>query len=292
VLGGRTIAALAVGAVAIVALPQADLSAAGGSCAVDPAWGDADLALAAEAVDLINAHRGRLGLGALGVSASLKRAAEWKSAHMLSGRYLAHDDPAPLHRSWQQRLRDCGYGGSAMAENIASGQTTAAAAVRAWLDSPGHRKSIESPGFTTIGLAAVRVPGAPVYWTQTFGSDGPRRAPATSPGSATLGQHSTVPAAPARVVTRRALRLGARRARALRPRARRGASAIVASIRVRSRGAIRVRLRCNGRLRGTAVGTRRRAAVVRYAGPRAGSCRIALRTGKRPVRLALTAVTR
>lgn len=68
-------------------------------------------------------------------------------------------------RAWHQRIRRAGYtkpGG----ENIAVGYAAAAGVVRAWLDSPGHRRNIRNCGFTRIGIG-FNAKGD--YWVQDFG---------------------------------------------------------------------------------------------------------------------------
>ncbi|MFN2588753.1 MAG: Ig-like domain-containing protein [Actinomycetota bacterium] len=128
-----------------------------------PAW-------EAEVVALTNAHRASLGLGALQPSASLTDAAGWKAAHMARYGYMSHDDPAPpLARTWDQRIRDCGYASGA-GENIAYGYRSPEAVFQGWLDSAGHRRNIENPTYKVIGLgAAVAGSGTP-YWAQIFGT--------------------------------------------------------------------------------------------------------------------------
>ncbi len=123
-----------------------------------------------QVVTLVNAHRRSIGLRALKVAAPLRRAARWKSRHMARYRYFEHADPSG--RSPFARMRDCGYRARrTMGENIAAGQRTPRAVVRAWLDSPGHRQNIENPAFTQIGVGAAFKRGSDYgwYWTQDFG---------------------------------------------------------------------------------------------------------------------------
>jgi hypothetical protein len=124
---------------------------------------------AAEVLTLTNAHRASLGLGPLAPSASLTDAATWKAAHMAGYEYMSHDDPAPpIGRTWDQRIRDCGYSSGA-GENIAYGYRTPQAVFEGWLDSAGHRRNIENPSYKVIGVgAAVNGDGTP-YWAQVFG---------------------------------------------------------------------------------------------------------------------------
>lgn len=63
-----------------------------------------------------------------------------------------------------QRVTDAGYTWSAVAENIASGQTSIKAVVQDWKGSPGHCANMMSSKFTEIGAAEKNG-----YWVQAFG---------------------------------------------------------------------------------------------------------------------------
>lgn len=144
-------------------------AAAAGSCQRDPGWGEVKTTWAGEVLTLTNGHRASLGLGPLAPSASLTDAATWKAAHMAGYEYMSHDDPAPpIGRTWDQRIRDCGYSSGA-GENIAYGYRSPQAVFQGWLDSAGHRRNIENPSYKVIGVgAAVNADGTP-YWAQVFG---------------------------------------------------------------------------------------------------------------------------
>ncbi|MBM3678619.1 MAG: CAP domain-containing protein, partial [Actinobacteria bacterium] len=162
-LGARPAAVRAVlvlaTAVALSLLPAHPARAAGG-CTPSAEWGVSRAAFAAEVVKIANAYRASKGLGALAVSSSLTASATWKSLHMASGAYLAHDDPAPYARTAFARARDCGFTGTTLGENLAYGQTSAEEVVAAWIDSPDHRRNLESPEFTSIGAGAAEAGGS------------------------------------------------------------------------------------------------------------------------------------
>jgi uncharacterized protein YkwD len=118
----------------------------------------------------VNQHRRSIGLAAVRRSATLTRAARWKSRHMARFGYFEHADPSG--RSPFQRIADCGFRSRrALGENIAAGQRTPQAVFRAWLNSPGHRRNIEYAGFRFMGVGAVHRTGSVYnwYWTQDFG---------------------------------------------------------------------------------------------------------------------------
>lgn len=121
---------------------------------------------------LINQYRQQNGLGALALSSTLNRSAEWKSQHLGANAYFAHDD-VPINRTWVQRLRDCGYTYNAwLGENIAAGNSTAANTFEQWRTSPGHDANMLGSHYTAIGIGRVYVAGSPYvwYWTTDFGS--------------------------------------------------------------------------------------------------------------------------
>jgi uncharacterized protein YkwD len=152
---------------AFAALPSAALAI--GDCAPDAGWPAARPDLAAQVVDLINAHRAEMGLDALQVSPTLTAAATWKARHMAAYGYLAHDDPGqPVQRPASDRMAACGYPSATWGENIAMGYTTPQAVVDGWLASPGHRANIERPDYVATGVAMAGT--AQAYWAESFGS--------------------------------------------------------------------------------------------------------------------------
>lgn len=69
-----------------------------------------------------------------------------------------------------ERVTQSGFLWSAVGENIASGQTSAAQVVHAWLASPPHCANIMNPAFTATAVAFSTGPHAAsrVYWTEDF----------------------------------------------------------------------------------------------------------------------------
>jgi len=119
----------------------------------------------AAVVSLTNAERAKAGCGALRVDQRLVTAAKRHSADMAANNYFSHtsqngDSP------WD-RMAAAGYP-DAGAENIAKGYPTAAAVVKGWMNSPGHRANILNCGLRAIGVGMAPGPGGP-YWTQNFG---------------------------------------------------------------------------------------------------------------------------
>jgi hypothetical protein len=139
---------------------------------------------------LINEHRAANSVGPLKLSDTLNKAAAWKSEHMASLEYFAHDD-TPINRSWVQRIRDCGYSYNTwLGENLAAGNESAAATFQQWLNSPGHNANMLSTNFNAIGIGRAYDGDSPYrwYWSTDFGgySDGytPPSPPTPTPGPA------------------------------------------------------------------------------------------------------------
>ena len=73
-------------------------------------------------------------------------------------------------RGPNQRMRDAGFSQALTGENLFAGcgQSTAEDAVEAWLNSPGHRRAILTPEFTTTGIGVEWADSGLVYFTQKF----------------------------------------------------------------------------------------------------------------------------
>jgi uncharacterized protein YkwD len=138
---------------------------------------------------LINGYRQQNGLGALGISTNLNRAAAWMVNDLAANNYFSHTDS--LGRSPYQRAIDCGYPSGA-GENLAAGTAwdTAQAAFDAWKASPGHNANMVLSYYQVIGIARLHAPGSTYgwYWVTDFGAspDGggsppPTNTPANTP---------------------------------------------------------------------------------------------------------------
>lgn len=114
---------------------------------------------------LVNERRRVAGLPPLRTDERLRQSSRAHSEDMAARNFFSHDDPAGVRPA--DRMRAAGYPAPA-AENIARGQPNAAAAMRAWMNSPGHRRNILRVGITTIGVGLHFGPGGP-WWTQNFG---------------------------------------------------------------------------------------------------------------------------
>jgi len=136
------------------------------------------VATAARVLELVNSARAAprdCGQGhhfeaAQPVTASPKLAevALEHSRDMADHRKLDHpgsDGSAPA-----DRVTRSGYAWRGTGENVASGQQTADAVMKSWLESPGHCQNIMEPRFTEMGVAFALAPdqNPNIYWTQVF----------------------------------------------------------------------------------------------------------------------------
>lgn len=135
----------------------------------EPVAGGGASGVASTIVQLTNAERSNAGLPALRANSRLNEAAQLHADQMARSGRLAHElSGAPYPRP-EDRLAAAGYRWSAYAENIAMGQSTAAAAMDSWMHSSGHRANILSTSVTEIGVGFARDSAGRPYYVQVFG---------------------------------------------------------------------------------------------------------------------------
>ena len=79
------------------------------------------------------------------------------------GRYLGHQSSDG--RDFQDRIDEAGYEWRSIRENVASGQRTAKAVARSWMNSPGHRANILSDDITNYMVSPLMMQRS-TYWVQ------------------------------------------------------------------------------------------------------------------------------
>jgi uncharacterized protein YkwD len=122
-----------------------------------------------QVLTLVNQQRKAAGCAALTVDPILVAVARAHSTDMAVRGYFDHTSPDG--KSPFDRMREAGYKGGLMGENIAAGQPTPAAVMTAWMNSPGHRANILNCGYKVIGIGVHTLASSPyrIYWTQDFG---------------------------------------------------------------------------------------------------------------------------
>ena len=129
----------------------------------DPQTNGSVSAIEQQVLTLTNAERAKASLKPLQIDSKLQASARAKSADMAAKKYFSHT--SPTYGSPFDQMKANGITYKAAAENIAMGQRTAQEVVKAWMESPGHRENIMTPGYTHIGIGFDQNGN---YWTQQF----------------------------------------------------------------------------------------------------------------------------
>ncbi|KRC62444.1 hypothetical protein ASE14_00985 [Agromyces sp. Root81] len=132
---------------------------------VAPAPVSGDVGAADAVLAIVNEQRASAGCAAVAADPGLAGVASAHSADMAARDFFDHTNPdgqSPWDRAGAAGIS---YAGG---ENIALGQADAAAAMDAWMNSPGHRANIVNCEFTKLGTGVHDGPGGP-WWTQLFG---------------------------------------------------------------------------------------------------------------------------
>ena len=113
----------------------------------------------------LNASRRQHGLTPLRPSRPLSAAADSHSRAMGTFGFFDHDsrDGSEFWQRVQRFYGPDGYRSWSVGENLlwSSGILEAAAALKLWMGSPGHRKNILTARWREIGLSALKVSSAP-----------------------------------------------------------------------------------------------------------------------------------
>ena len=141
-------------------------------------WNSAHTQLENEILEIVNQRRaegancgsaGSFGpAGPLTMNPALRCAARVHSKDMVDRNFFDHTNPSG--ESPFQRMAEAGYNYSTAGENIAAGNSTAAATMDQWMNSDGHCGNIMNPAFTELGVGYY--PGGQYghMWTQVFGT--------------------------------------------------------------------------------------------------------------------------
>jgi uncharacterized protein YkwD len=120
---------------------------------------------AAQVLALVNEERAKVGCSPVAANSALTGLAQRYSEDMAARGFFDHTDPdgrTPWDRAEKAGISNLG------GENIARGQSDAAAVMDAWMNSPGHRANILNCDFKTLGVGVELGSGGP-WWTQNFG---------------------------------------------------------------------------------------------------------------------------
>lgn len=130
--------------------------------------------LADQALQLVNLERAAAEeeLAPVVVDPTLSKIASDYACRMVELSFFAHVDPVTGHGPGERAVAGR-YSYYSVGENLASGATTAAEAVRLWMDSPPHRAIILDPKWTEVGIAVRTGSDGSIYWVQEFGDPAP-----------------------------------------------------------------------------------------------------------------------
>jgi len=119
-------------------------------------------------LSLSNQERAKVGAPAMCLNNALNRAAKKHSDDMARTRKLTHtgsDGSSPGKRVTRE-----GYQWNAVAENVASGYSSASAVVKGWMNSPGHKKNILNSKYKNMGHGKTDRYDTQVFASQWSGS--------------------------------------------------------------------------------------------------------------------------
>jgi uncharacterized protein YkwD len=131
-----------------------------------------------EVLSLVNARRAAgatcggtsyAPAAALGMNARLRSAARLHSQDMAANNYFSHTSQDG--RTFDERIRDAGYTGSSLGENIAAGPSSPQSVVNAWMGSAGHCRNIMNSAYRDAGIGYAYDGGSTYrhYWTMDLG---------------------------------------------------------------------------------------------------------------------------
>ncbi len=121
--------------------------------------------MAQQILTLVNAERAKAGVDPLTLSTEVSSVAQVKSDDMAKNGYFDHN--SPTYGSPFDMLSEFGVSYRTAGENIAKGQQTPEAVMKAWMNSSGHKANILSPNFKQLGVGYSANNGSPV-WVQMF----------------------------------------------------------------------------------------------------------------------------
>lgn len=125
----------------------------------------------AQMLNSVNTIRAGAGVGPLSPCGTLGDSAQHHSEDQAARSTMTHSSVDGSRIG--DRAGRSGYTGwTALAENVASGQTSVDLVMWGWMSSAGHRVNILSPTYTHVGFGRATSAAGIQYWTQDFGTNG------------------------------------------------------------------------------------------------------------------------
>lgn len=119
----------------------------------------------------INAYRKSHNEKSLLLSRDLGASSEYHSKDMAEKNYFSHDLKGGT--SWEENIRNFGYKGSPIGENIAAGYESVGKTFKQWQHSAEHRRNMLDKSYKVIGIGRAYDGHSEFgwYWTTDFGGD-------------------------------------------------------------------------------------------------------------------------
>lgn len=117
-----------------------------------------------QVVNLVNEERAKEGLAPLTIDTKVQAAAMVRAEECED--LFSHTRPDGSNFATALKEQNVSY--RSAGENIAYGQQTPEAVMKAWMNSSGHRANIMNPNFTTIGVGYYENANGTDYWCQLF----------------------------------------------------------------------------------------------------------------------------
>lgn len=125
-----------------------------------------------QVVLLVNLERAEAGLAPVAPHSALQHVADEFACRMVEADFFAHLDPV-THEGPGERALAGHYRFLSVGENLASGPTTAADVMKAWMASQSHRDVILDERWQDVGVAVRLDNDGVVFWVQEFGDPAP-----------------------------------------------------------------------------------------------------------------------
>lgn len=124
----------------------------------------------AQAEKLLNQYRKRYRLGALSFDPLLQHAAEAHAAELARHSRVSHTGRNGSNPA--ERVRQAGYRWSSVGENVSAGRNTIPEVIKAWHNSPLHRKNLQLVRAVHFGFAVAHNPKSKLsnYWVLLVGA--------------------------------------------------------------------------------------------------------------------------
>jgi len=103
-------------------------------------------------INLTNKERINLGIPPLTANQLLSKAAYDKGKAIIASQTFQHNIEGKKFSTW---IKEAGYEYAYVGENLAIDFNTSEGAVKAWLESPSHRKNLLNDKFREIGIAVI-----------------------------------------------------------------------------------------------------------------------------------------